>query len=104
MQRQKLDHLDVKLQALAHYGEACRCCGESWPVFLTIDHIKRGSGAKHRRKIGKGGTRMYRWLRRNGWPKGFQVLCWNCNHAKHCKIKCPHQTTPWFGRTEPRGC
>jgi hypothetical protein len=90
--RTKSDHLDVKLEAFAHYGEACECCGESWPVFLTLDHINR-DGAEHRRKIGKGGTRMYRWLRRNRWPKGFRTLCFNCNSATHVKFKCPHKTT-----------
>ena len=31
-----------------------------------------------------------RWLKRNGYPAGYQVLCFNCNFAKHRKGACPH--------------
>lgn len=83
----------AKIRVLRHYGECCACCGESWPIFLTIDHIE-GGGAKHRREINnKGGHNFYRWLIKNNFPKGFQVLCSNCNLAKHIKKICPHKTT-----------
>lgn len=84
----------LKTEALLAYGEYCRCCGEDWPIFLTIDHIA-GDGAKHRKEIGtkdrSAGSKFYLWLRNHGYPPGFQVLCFNCNFAKHVKGRCPHR-------------
>ena len=34
------------------------------------------------------------WLKRNDYPPGFQVLCHNCNWAKHALGRCPHQPAP----------
>ena len=80
-----------KMKVLAHYGEVCACCGESWPVFLTMDHIDGGGNAH--RKASIGAKVIYRWLVKNNYPPGFQVLCANCNLAKHQKKVCPHQST-----------
>ena len=77
------------------YGHQCACCGESEESFLTIDHVNN-DGAEQRRKTGikNGGTVFYRWLIKNGFPKDFQVLCWNCQWGK---VKnngiCPHSVT-----------
>lgn len=47
---------------------------------LTLDHIN-DNGAKERQKIfGKRdrcGTIFYIWIRRQGYPEGYQVLCMN---------------------------
>ena len=67
----------ARKRTLDHYGNECACCGEVGEQFLTIDHIN-GDGAAHRRKIG---GNLYNWLRRNGYPKGFRTLCFNCNCA-----------------------
>lgn len=64
----------------AYGGYICACCGETEPIFLTIDHINN-DGNKHREKIGS--QVIYYWLRDQGYPSGFQILCWNCNRAKH---------------------
>ncbi len=45
---------------------------------LTIDHIN-GGGLKEVRKYG---AAIYERLKRNGFPKGYQVLCWNCQMKK----------------------
>lgn len=71
-----------------HYGHHCVCCGETEPKFLAIDHIL-GGGNKHIKEIGRGN--LYRWIIRNKYPKGFQVLCHNCNVAKGFYGSCPHQ-------------
>lgn len=92
--RRESDRLSVlrrKLKVLDHYGGVCSCCGESWPVFLTMDHI-HGGGNAHRRTSSDVKV-IYRWLVRNNYPPGFQVLCFNCNFAKHVKKVCPHQST-----------
>lgn len=83
----------LQFEALSAYGgPSCACCGESEPLFLTIDHAN-SDGAAHRKKLGfLGGARFYKWLRDNGWPKGFQVLCLNCNHGRYRnKGVCPHK-------------
>ena len=91
--------LEIKLEVLSHYSKklsnskipCCNCCGENkFLIFLTIDHIK---GRKNydegpRRLIGK---ELYRFLQKNNFPKGYQVLCMNCNSAKSDNDKCPHQ-------------
>lgn len=74
-----------------HYGRACTCCGENNIKFLCIDHIN-GGGNKHREKVGGSGSKTYQWLRKNNYPKGFQVLCHNCNMAKGLYGECPHET------------
>lgn len=79
----------IKEQAFNHYGRACACCGESERAFLQIDHID-GNGAEHRKTIGRGAYQIYAWLKRNEYPEGFQVLCANCNWAKHFQGACPH--------------
>jgi hypothetical protein len=96
--------LKLKREVMNAYGGACTCCGETELVFLTIDHVD-GNGAEHRREMaaerGNGateysqaGARTYRWLRNNGFPEGFQVLCANCNCGKHWNGGvCPHQET-----------
>ena len=75
----------LRLQVLAHYSNgsmACLKCGETREPCLAIDHIN-GDGAKHRKEIGTGSAKFYGWLKRNGYPDGFQVLCYNCNICKY---------------------
>jgi hypothetical protein len=83
----------LKAEVIAAYGGACTCCGETDPVFLTVDHVNN-DGAEHRKAIGSarsGGLTIYAWLRRQGYPTdGFQLLCRNCNWAKHAEGVCPH--------------
>jgi hypothetical protein len=80
----------LRQTVLSHYGNRCTCCGETTYEFLAIDHINN-NGAKHRKEIGLGGSRIYRWLKDNNYPDGFQVLCHNCNQAKGHYGECPHQ-------------
>jgi hypothetical protein len=74
-----------------HYGWQCECCGETEPKFLTIDHINN-DGAEHRKQI-RSAVSLYRWLCMNGFPEGFQTLCYNCNcgRARNGGV-CPHQS------------
>lgn len=81
----------LRRQVFDAYGNKCVCCGEQEPEFLTIDHVN-GGGLAHRRSCGNSGTSVYRWLRKNGFPKeGFQLLCFNCNRALGAYGYCPHQ-------------
>lgn len=88
-------HHRLRLQCLLHYSRGtlkCACCGEGMVDFLTIDHVNN-DGCKHRKTIG-GASNICAWLKRNGFPNGFQVLCFNCNSAKGAYGVCPHQRPP----------
>ena len=79
-----------------HYGRKCVCCGETEPLFLSIDHVNNDGAQWRREHFGsrtKGsGTHLYRWLIKNNFPKGFQVLCMNCQVGKRDnKGICPHK-------------
>jgi hypothetical protein len=85
-------HAKLRLEVLTHYSGGkpkCACCGEEEIKFLTIDHIN-GDGKEDRAENGRG-TAIYRRLRKLGYPKGYQVLCYNCNCAKGAYGKCPHK-------------
>ena len=75
------------LVLMAYGGPICKCCGETEIDFLQIDHID-GGGKKHSKQINHD---LYRWLKKNNFPPGFQVLCCNCNFAKGAYGTCPHQ-------------
>ena len=99
-----------RLKILKYYSKrlsnsnipCCNCCGENFHVdFLAIDHI-RGSKQmdlepelkklKYSSKLK--GMNLHRWIIRNNFPDGFQILCTNCNFAKGMKKnnnKCPHE-------------
>lgn len=71
----------LRLEVFTAYGgERCAFCEEADPRVLSIDHIA-GDGGKRRREQGTG-TRFYRWLKRNDFPAGYQVLCANCQSIK----------------------
>lgn len=81
-----------KLEAMRHYcyGEPyCVGCGVTNLEVLTIDHVDE-DGAEHRKHVRT--NRLGEWLRRAGYPEGYQVLCWNCNNAKHRHRKVPTYT------------
>ena len=81
-----------RLKILKHYsGEipSCACCGEKEIKFLSIDHIE-GGGLKHLRKEGLNRSGLTGWIIKNNFPKGFQILCHNCNFAKRHYGICPH--------------
>lgn len=92
--RKREERQALKQEVFEEYGNRCTCCGETETVFLAIDHINN-DGAKHRKSLNGAarGYPFYVWLKNNGYPKdNFQLLCWNCNWAKH-HGGCPHQNT-----------
>ena len=78
----------LKTEILKHYGGACACCGEDELWFLTIDH-PNGGGRAERQRVGTG-SRFYRWLKSQGLPSEYRVLCFNCNCAIGMYGQCPH--------------
>lgn len=76
----------VKIKVLGHYSNpqgipVCNNCGEQDIDVLCIDHIK-GGGQRHLDEIKARGYGFYQWLKRNHYPKDYQVLCCNCNNKK----------------------
>jgi hypothetical protein len=72
-----------KFAVISYYSNdkmCCENCRENIYELLTIDHIN-GAGNKHRRSI-VSGSNFCLWLRRNNFPPGFQILCYNCNMIK----------------------
>jgi hypothetical protein len=85
----KKHHQKRKLKILTHYGGSppkCACCGESHIGFLTLDHHNIEIDKKYR-----SGDNLYGWIIRNDFPKGFRVLCLNCNFAIGHYGECPHE-------------
>ena len=83
----------LRREALTHYSQGtmkCACCGEGMIRFLCIDHVNN-DGAEHRREIGRT-TNIYRYLIKENFPEGYQVLCFNCNCGKAYNYGiCPHK-------------
>ena len=74
----------LKVEVLTHYGEgrlACVWCGEDRVACLSIDHID-GGGNKQRTGSLRVANTFYRWLRKGGYPSGYQTLCMNCQFVK----------------------
>ena len=89
---------EIKLEVLTYYSKKisksktprCECCGENFSInFLALDHIEGRKNMGH--KAGFTGIKIYKWIVKEEFPDGFQVLCHNCNTAKFQLGKCPHQ-------------
>ena len=77
----------VRAKVVRELGGKCQCCGETTPVFLTIDHVQN-DGAKDRQTARH---LLYKRILTEGCPPDrYQILCWNCNSAKALG-GCPHQ-------------
>jgi hypothetical protein len=83
--------VELRKEVVAAYGGACACCGEGRWQFLTIDH-PNGDGqadrAKYRMILGQ----LYGWLKKNGFPKTYRILCMNCNWVQRFTDVCPHES------------
>lgn len=87
LQQQRDHKAETKLAALNAYGgPRCSQCGNASIDILEIDHID-GGGNQHRKQVtqGAGGYPFHHWLKANGYPEGFQVLCPTCNKAAHLR-------------------
>lgn len=83
----KAKYRATKLEVMQYYCKGtphCQCpsgkCNETILEFLTIDHVDN-NGAQERRERTKAerrgtGSRTYVWLKQQGYPEGYRVLCW----------------------------
>lgn len=86
---QRTKKMELKKEIFAAYGgEKCSCSGCEVTIFefLTVDHIE-GGGTQHRKKV----KNFYCWLKREGFPSGFRVLCVSCNFSLGMYGYCPHE-------------
>lgn len=89
IQKRSRERSTFRTQVLEAYGSTCACCGETTEAFLQVDHVDN-DGAQHRKMVPA--VALYAWLCKADFPKNFQLLCANCNIAKHQRGCCPHQT------------
>ena len=108
--RDKPESKENRLKVLQYYSKnlshsdvpCCNCCGlNSHIEFLTIDHIagRQEMDSEHNLKKLKytpklSGTALVIWITKNNFPKGFQILCHNCNQTKGYYGKCPLENKP----------
>jgi hypothetical protein len=86
-QKRLRDPKVINAKLLALYGSRCVCCGESNPLFLTLDH-KHNDGHKEKDKgtVRRTAARIKR--------DDLQMMCFNCNCGKNRNSGvCPHNTT-----------
>jgi len=84
----------LRKEVLSNYsngGIKCACCGEREFIFLCLDHVN--NDGYQERKSGIFGQPLLMKLKRENYPSGFQVLCYNCNMAKAYAPNrlCPHK-------------
>lgn len=79
---------EIKTEVLGHYSlsntPCCVFCSFADIDALTLDHINN-NGAEERKATKRKlftGAGIYRWLKQNNFPAGYQTLCANCNLKK----------------------
>lgn len=89
---QRLRFVAARMEAVAGYGGACQCCGESRVQFLELDHLERTWG-EGRRPSSETGISLYLRIIKQEFPAGYQVLCGNCNWSKRIHGVCKRAHT-----------
>jgi len=83
-QKRRQQRDKIKEEVLSHYGNgqlACVKCNFRDIRALSLDHI-RGDGNEEKRRLHKVGIDLYIYLKKNGYPEGYQTLCMNCQFIK----------------------
>ena len=87
----------MKDEIYAAYGNRCVGCGQSDRMFLCIDHVLNDAylDVKKDGKTRISGSSLYKKIRDLGFPDRYQILCHNCNRAKHVN----GGVLPWTPKT-----
>jgi len=92
LQASKESQKQLRMQVLAAYGSKCMCCAETNIEFLGVDHAQGGRyGTVKPDKKCRSGAKLYRALKRAGFPPEFRLLCHNCNLSRGLYGYCPHE-------------
>jgi hypothetical protein len=80
----------AQLQAFVHYSKqdppACVLCGFDSRAALQFDHTNGDGAAFRRQNRHSTGKSLALFLRKRGWPKGYRVLCANCQCIERARI------------------
>ena len=84
-----LDTKTYQLQRLDYYSENVH----KMSTDEVIKFMNSIDGRKHLPKKEQKLKTLYLWrhVKKIGFPKGYQILCYNCNIAKSTSVYCPHQ-------------
>jgi hypothetical protein len=84
----------LKKLVMTRYGNktaACVKCGFDNIDALCLDHINDNGSQERKTVMGKNkngsGTRFYGYIKKMGFPDGYQTLCANCNLIKEIERK-----------------
>lgn len=92
VEHKEMDLLIKNKVYAAYGGYKCACCGETEISFLSIDHVNNNGNKERGRLYSDSGGSFYRYLKRNNYPIGYQVLCMNCQWGKRMNNGiCPHK-------------
>jgi len=84
----RMSVLNRRYYVINGYNGKCECCGESSPLFLTVDHINYHDGLKS--------FELYIYLIKNNFPtQNHRILCYNCNCGRARPQQngiCPHKS------------
>lgn len=79
---------NLKFDVLNHYSNGNMCCAScsfSDIRALQLDHTNNNGAEERKELFGNrlaAGTTFYRWIRQQGYPEGYGILCANCNIIK----------------------
>jgi hypothetical protein len=94
--------LRIRQELLTLYGNACRCCGEAEPRFLTLDHVFNDGRIERQSLLNS--EQLYEKVVKAKVPDPrYQLLCWNCNLGKFRIGTCPHQAARQARGPKPSG-
>lgn len=86
-QKNRDRYIELKKLTFSKYSQnntiECAICGENTLNFLTLDHIK--GRKKHQHSTMFSAAKLWYYLKKNDFPPGYQILCWNCNVIKYRK-------------------
>lgn len=82
--------VNLRLEVLYWYSNGemkCKECGTSYYEFLAVDHINN-NGYEHRSsgELRKYSNDIVKYLIKNNFPEGYQILCHNCNQIKRINL------------------
>jgi hypothetical protein len=91
--RLRKKYMEAKEESVRRYGGKCSC-GITNIEFLTIDHINNG-GARDRRGWSIKVANIHVWLKKKGYPEGYQILCGSCNLKKEIERRRARGSQTW---------
>lgn len=103
LEKQRIRQWGYKSKAIKYYSGGTMACanpfGEHKEPYttleaLSIDHINGGGTQERLRKAyGRSGS-FYLWLKKHGYPSGYQILCMNCQFIKRIRNDELRKKTP----------